>query len=539
MLLAILPMFLLSCTKNDETRIVILSTTDVHGHVFPWDYYADRPDDQHSLLKAASLVESVRREYRHTLLLDAGDWLQGNPFAEYFAKVDTVSPYPFLRAVELMNYDAVVIGNHEFNFGIGLLNKRISETDVPFLGANIRSYETGVAAYTPYIIKEMGGYKVAVIGLTTPGSAVWDRPRVEGRLTFGDGTVYAQKYVDEVRGLGAELIVILAHSGLEPRDSYTVDGVPSENFGRQIAEEVEGVHALILGHSHRVIEDTIIRTPLNPNGVAVTMAGRWASHVGFTEFILSRDEFGTAQIAFGANSAIPVYNENPHKRISDELKEYHEMVVEYVTEPVARTSSEWSASDGRLYDRPITDLIQVVQKKVTGAQLSAASVFIPDASFGPGDITRGDLARLYPYENTLFKLRISGAQLREYLEFSARYYAQTPIGQTPEPAGVTPGFNFDVISGVDYVMDLSRPVGSRITKLTYDGRDVQASDSFTIAINSYRAVGGGDYDMIAGAEIITEIDQSVRSMIEEFLMEKETIEPEDVSVVNWRIEGLR
>lgn len=532
-------LMLLSCNSNDyDTKLVILSTTDLHGHVFPWDYYANEPDDAHSMIKAASVVDSVRALHPNTLLLDAGDWLQGNPFAEYYARVDSTLTYPLLDAAVFMEYDAFVIGNHEFNFGIDLLNKRIEEAGFPFLGANIRHADTGEAAYTPFIIRDVDGFSTAIIGVTTPGSAIWDRPRVEDRLDFGDGLEFAQKYVDEVKSMGAEVIIILAHSGYETGSSYTSEHVPVENFGQQIAEKVEGVHALILGHRHRIIDDRTVKTDANPQGIAVTMAGRWASHVGHTELLLSRDEDGNAVVRFGNNKAIPVAGYPVHAELAELMQGEHERVREFITEPVAQTTSEWSAYDGRLYDRPITDLIQHVQKKVTGADLSVASVFNPSASFGPGGITRGDLAGLYPYENTLFKLEIDGKTLREFLEFSARYYAQTDPGLIPEPAGVTPGYNFDVVSGVEYEMDLSEPVGSRIKNLTYNNRPVQDSQKFTIAINSYRAVGGGDYDMISNARVVRVFDRSVRSFIEEYLRDKGTIEPEEVSNINWKILNL-
>lgn len=527
---------LFSCSqKESPTQLVILSTTDIHGHVFPWDYYADEPQERYSMLKAASLVEELRQTYPNNLLLDAGDWLQGNPFAEFFAKVDTVSAYPLLTVAEKMNYDAIVLGNHEFNFGIELLNKRLDETDVPFLGANIRHSNSGEAAYKPYIIREIDGFKVAVIGLTTPGSAIWDRPRVENRLEFTDGVEAAAYYTETVRGQGAEVIVILAHSGLETGSSYTSETVPVENFGQLIAENIPGVHALILGHSHRVIDDMTLKTDKNPDGVAVTMAGRWASHVGLTELLLSRNEQGEAIVSFGRNEALPVEDFDVHAEIASQIEHEHDRVREFVREPLASTESVWDASDARIYDRPIIHLIHHVQREVTGADISLASVFNPSAHFGPGAISRGDLARIYPYENTLFKKRITGKVLREILEFSARFFEQTEPGEIPQTAGITPGFNYDIAAGVHYEMDFSQPVGNRIKNLRFNDRPVRDDQTFTLAVNSYRAVGGGDYHMIANAEIIREYDQSVRSMMEEFLIERGTIEPEDIFTQYWRI----
>jgi 2',3'-cyclic-nucleotide 2'-phosphodiesterase (5'-nucleotidase family) len=525
-------------STNTETKLIVLSTTDIHGHVFPWNYYANEPDEAHSMLKAATIVDSIRSIHSNTLLFDAGDWLQGNPFAEFFAREDVDAPYPLIEAANFMKYDAFVVGNHEFNFGIELLNKRITQAGFPILGGNVIDASTGLAAYTPYIIKEIDGFSVAIIGLTTPGSAIWDRPRVEGKLIFEDGVDFGRIYVDEVRELGAEVIIMLIHSGVGPGSSYTSETVPEENFGQRLVDEIPGIDLVIAAHSHRLIENTKLTGPANPEGVPVIMAGRWASHVGLTELLLSRDSNGKAVVSTARNIAIPVVGTKVHEEIYEKLVDTHVRVKEFVNEPVASTNSNWNASDGRIYDRPIIDLIQHVQMAVTGADISLASVFNPSVNFGPGEITRRDLAGLYPYENTLFVKRISGRDLRAALEFSARYFATTEAGAFPEPSGITPGFNFDVAAGVHYEMDLSQPVGQRIKNLRFRNREVRDDQMFTLAVNSYRAVGGGDFDMIANAEVIREIDTPVRALIENYLKERGSIEVDDVYETNWRILNL-
>ncbi len=537
--LALVSLLFISCSSDKpDVKLVVLSTTDIHGHLYGWNYNTDQPDPAHSLLQAATIIERIESQNEHTLLLDAGDWFQGNSFADFFAGIEPELPNPQVQLFELMNYDAVVLGNHEFNFGIETLNYQLDMVDVPFLGANITDYHTGEPAYTPYIIKDIGSFNVAVIGLTTPGSAIWDRPRVEGRLNFEDGVETAAYYVQKVEEEGADVVIILAHSGFEGATSYASDTLGEENFGKLIAEQVPGVHALILGHTHRIIEDRVFVTDANPYGVTVTQPGRWASHIGRTELYLTRRADGSAFVGFGTNEVIPVSDEIPQPELFEQFSYAHEMVREYINEPLATTSSVWEAADARLVDRPIIDLIHRVQMEATGAQLSAAAIFNPSASFGPGGITRGDVAAIYPYANTLFKLGINGSDLREFLEFSMRYYATTPIGEFPESAGVTPGFNLDFVAGVNYDIDLSQPVGNRILNLTYDGLPVQDNQEFTIAVNSYRTAGGGDFEMITRAEVITEIDTSVRVLIEEFLIEKGQIEPSDIFMPNWRILGL-
>ncbi|AXJ01267.1 2',3'-cyclic-nucleotide 2'-phosphodiesterase / 3'-nucleotidase [Cyclonatronum proteinivorum] len=527
-----------SCTHKDEpTKLVLLSTADVHGHIYPWNYYADEADERHSLLKAATLIDSVRSQQPHTLVFDAGDWLQGNPFAEYFARTDTTQPFAFIGVTQAMNFDGIVVGNHEFNFGLPHLHYRISESDVPFMAANAVDYETGEPAYTPWLLQEKDGFSIGIIGLTTPGSAVWDRPRLEGRIRFEDGAKTAARYVTKLQEKGAEVIVIVMHAGFEGTTSYTSDELGEEHFGQTIAETVPGVHAIIASHTHRVIDDLTYFSEANPQGVAVTQPGRWASHLGYTELLLSRDSEGNAIVNFGLNRALPVEAAEPHPELYARYLSQHERVRAHVQAPIARTDSVWTSTRARLEDSPITDLVQYVQRKATGADLSGSAIFNTDATFADGVITRGNLARLYPFENTLFKLRISGAELREYLEFSARYFAtyEGDGSEAPVSSGVTPGFNFDVVYGASYQIDVRQPAGDRIRNLEVNGRPVQDSDHFTIALNSYRAVGGGDFHMIANAEVVKKIDTSVRLLIEAYLLEKGHINPQDVARNYWEL----
>jgi 2',3'-cyclic-nucleotide 2'-phosphodiesterase / 3'-nucleotidase len=278
---------------GESTTISIMTTTDLHGWVTPWDYSTDTEDPRYGLSKVATIVDSIRNIHPNTLLIDAGDWLQGNSFAEYFAKEGINAPnYPLLRIAEALKYDAMVLGNHEFNFGVDYLNKRIGQSKVPILGGNVYVHGTDTPAYTPYIMKNVGGVNVAIIGLTTPGSAVWDRPRVENRLVFGDGIQAAAKYVNEVREAGAQFVIVLAHTGLGPGSSYDVLGVAEENFGRRMLETVDGIDLFAFGHSHRVTDNLSVTGP-SGREIPVIQAGRWASHLGEVKVTITRTDENT------------------------------------------------------------------------------------------------------------------------------------------------------------------------------------------------------------------------------------------------------
>lgn len=536
-ILLALALLVVACAPAPEARrveLTILSTADLHGRVLAWDYYRDTPDEAHSLLKAASLVEALRDTAEHVLLLDAGDFLQGNPFADYFATAgDEAGQHPVLRVMDAMGYDAIVLGNHEFNFGVSYIDRQVALTATPILAGNVYRHGTQTPAYAPYLLRELGGVRVAIIGLTTPGSAVWDRRHVEGVLEFGDGVEAAARLVPEVRAAGADVVVMLLHSGLDARSSYTAGDVGEENFGRTLLETVPGIDALVLAHTHRVIEGPPMRG-VDGREVAVVQAGRWSSHLGVVTLAMAEGRGGGWEVRPQPSRAIPVAEEAVPEALAALVADDHARVRARVNEVVAGTPDRWDSSQSRLADSPIVDLVQHVQQQVTGAQLSASAAFTTALAFGPGPITRADIANLYPYENTLAVVEISGRQLREYLEHAAAHFEGVVDG-TPVVAAGRPGYNFDMLAGVDYVINLGRPVGERITRLEFEGAAVDPAQRFTLAVNSYRAQGAGGYGMLVDAPVIAEIDRSVRALIEEYLAERGEIRHQDVYRENWSL----
>jgi 2',3'-cyclic-nucleotide 2'-phosphodiesterase (5'-nucleotidase family) len=519
---------------GDTVTISVLTSTDLHGWILPWDYSTDSADERFGIAKVATLVDSIRAVQPHTILIDAGDWLQGNQLAAYYANSDTLTPYyPLLKAAEFMEYDAFVLGNHEFNFGIDYLNKRLSQTtSIHYLAANVYDYGTTNPAYKPFHIKEVAGVKVGIVGLTTPGSMVWDRPRVEGRLDFGDGVEAGRRFVAEARAAGAEIIVVLAHCGLESGSSYTDPNVADENFGRALLESVSGIDLFVFGHSHRVTEDTFVPNP-DSLMVPIIQAGRWASHLGEAKLSLTRLKDHTVQVVQAQTKAFSVETVKASEKMTHLMQPYHDATRTYVNEALVTTTDSWDASDARLKDNPVVDLIHEVQFHVTDAQLSAASAFNTNARFGPGTISRKDMAAIYPYENMLYVIEITGKQLKEYLEQSSRFYTGIEQGE-PVINRSIPGYNFDTIAGVDYIIDLSRPIGRRVTSLTFGGIAVTDNQKFTMAVNSYRGEGGGGYTMLAGSPIVWKSEVTVRAMLEEYLANTAELSHSDVFKQNWR-----
>lgn len=519
--------------QPQSVELLVAATTDVHGRLRGWDYFGNDPDPDRGLSRAATVVDSLRRIARgRVILVDAGDLLQGNPLTYVAARVDTAAPSPVVAAMNAMRYDAAAVGNHEFNYGLDLFDRVRTQARFPFLAANTRRLDGG-APFPPFTIVERAGVRVAIIGATTPGAMTWDRDYLQGRLAIDDIVLSLPAHVAAARAEGADLVVVVAHAGLSGETSYdTVStGLGGENPMTRVAREVPGIDVLVIGHTHREVADSTI------NGVLVVQPRNWATSVAVARVRLERRDGAVAVVA-KRGEVIPVAGRREQRAVVRAVERAHRSAVRYATAVIGRTETEWRTDSARLRDEPLIDLIQQVQRKATGAQLSIASAFTLDARLAPGPITVAQIARLYPYENSLRALQLSGAQLRAFLEHSARYFVvregaggALEVGTDPR----IPGYNYDIVAGADYDIDLSRPMGARITRLEIDGRAVQPTDSFTVAVNSYRAGGAGGYDMLRGAPVVFESATEIRELLIDEVRRLGVLRPDDVHTTNWRL----
>lgn len=517
-----------------ETRdIVVLSTTDVHGRVRGWDYYADSAETLRGLTRAATIVDSVRAANPgRVILLDAGDLLQGNPLAYVAARVAPERPSPIVSAMNVMRYDAAAIGNHEYNYGVPYLRRAVSQARFPFLSANTYRAD-GSHAFRPWAIVERQGIKVGIIGATTPGVMVWDAENVRGRVRLGDIIPAVRSAVSEVKAAGAHLVVVTVHSGLAEPSSYdtVTTGVPSENVSARIAREIQGIDLVVFGHSHRETPELRIGSTL------LVQPKNWATSVGIAHLRVARSGTGW-RVADSRGSVVQAAGHAEQAAVAAVTDESHRRTVAYANTAIGSTPVAWRGDSARLRDTPLIDFILETQRKAAGADLASTAAFTLDASLDAGPVTVAELAKLYPYDNTLRAVRISGKQLRDYLEFSSRYYTsveQSPAGSRPVADPAIPGYNFDIIAGADYTVDLTRPVGSRITSLTVKGRPVAERDSFTLALNNYRQTGGGGYAMLHGAPVVYDKQQEIRQLLIDQVRTRRTIRPEDFFTQNWRL----
>ncbi len=510
--------------------LIVLSTTDVHGRIRGHDYYGDSAESGRGLTRAATIVDSVRAANPgKVLLLDAGDLLQGNPFAYVAMRQFADSANPIIAAMNAVGYDAMAIGNHEYNYGVPYLERAVAQAKFPMLSANTYKPD-GTHKFRPWTIVERQGAKIGIIGATTPGVMVWDAANVRGRVQLGDIVPAVRRAVDEVRAAGAEIVIVTAHAGLDEAASYdsVTTGLPSENVSRRMAMEIPGIDLIVYGHSHKE------QKGLHVGPTLLVQPKNWVTSVGVARLSLAR-EAGKWRVTSSRGETIQVRGRAESPAILAVSARTHAATVTYSNTVIGTTPVAWRGDSARLRDTPLVDLIQHVQLRATGADLSSSAAFSLDAKLDSGDITVADMAQLYPYDNTLRAIRITGKQLRDYLEFSSRYYTGVTNGR-PVTDPTVPGFNYDVVQGASYGLDLTKPIGSRVTALTVKGKAVAPTDSFTLALNNYRQTGGGGFAMLRDAPVVYDKQEEIRQLLIDEVQRRKVIRPDDFFLQNWRLE---
>ncbi|MGW0907832.1 bifunctional metallophosphatase/5'-nucleotidase [Streptomyces sp. NPDC002853] len=553
--------------RQKRYSFTVMGTTDLHGNVFNWDYFTDKEfdDKDHNdvgLAKISTLVNEIREERgrRNTLLIDAGDTIQGTQLSYYYAKIDPITAkhgpvHPMAQAMNSIGYDAAALGNHEFNYGIPVLRKFEEQCDFPLLGANALDAKTQRPAFPPYFMRRLRtphgrDVKVAVLGLTNPGIAIWDKANVQGKMTFPGLEEQAAKWVPKLRSMGADVVIVSAHSGSSGTSSYG-DQLPHvENAAGLVAEQVPGIDAILVGHAHTEIPEYFVENKKTGKKVVLSEPLKWGQRLTLFDFDLVWAKGRWTVEKVGAQ----VLNSNTaaeDRKITRLLADEHKKVVAYVNQVIGTSTQAMSTAEGPYKDVAIIDLIshvqaETVKEALKGGQyaalpvLSQASCFSRTAGIPAGEVTIKDAAGLYPFENTLEARLITGAQLKEYLEFSARYYVQTAAGAPVDPAkltnaGNTPDYNYDALYGVAYEIDIAKPAGSRIVKLSFDGKELDPEAEFVLAVNNYRASGGGNFPHVAGAKQLWANSDEIRNTIIQWVQAKGTVDPAQFASVDWKL----
>lgn len=553
--------------REKRYSFTVMGTTDLHGNVFNWDYFTDREFDDKAhndvgLAKISTLVEQVRGEKgrRNTLLIDAGDTIQGTQLSYYYAKVDPITArrgpvHPMAQAMNAIGYDAAALGNHEFNYGIPVLRKFQEQCDFPLLGANALDARTLRPAFPPYSMHRLctphgRDVRVAVLGLTNPGIAIWDKANVSGKMVFPGLEEQAAKWVPKLRSMGADVVIVSAHSGSSGTSSYG-DQLPYiENAAALVAERVPGIDAILVGHAHTEIAEYTVTNKETGRPVVLSEPLKWGQRLTLFDFDLvwERGRWTVAKVGAKVLNSNSVAEDPGITRL---LGDEHAKVVAYVNQVIGTSTAAMATADAPWKDEPIIDLINHVQAETVKAALaggqwaalpvlSQASCFSRTAAIPAGQVTIRDAAGLYPFENTLEARLMTGAQLKDYLEYSARYYVQTPAGAPVDTAKLTnadgiPDYNYDAVSGLTYEIDIAKPAGARIVNLAFDGTALDPAAQFVLAVNNYRASGGGAFPHVAKARQLWSNSDEIRNTIIQWVQAKGTVDPAAFASVGWKL----
>lgn len=505
----------LAIAPADTVRLVLVATTDVHGYVTEWDYLQNTAWPG-GFARAATVVDSLRIRYPgQVILVDAGDAINGSPLSSYVARVAPRDPHPAIEAMNLLGYDAATPGDRDFDYGVEFFQKTMAGAAFQWVSGNIQALPADTNLYPTYTVVTRKGVRVGITGFTTPGAMIWNGDKLRNRLRVKPIEPALQPILREMRQ-DADLSIVLLHSGLDGPSSYDTTGVGPEQVGARLVNGSLRPDLVVVGHTNGDIRDTVL------NGVHFVQPrsdGRGLIVVQLT--LASKAGGGYGLLGMKAERVL-LDESAPSIRITRRLSDPHESLLRWSARTIAESDRRLSLAGARVEDTQLMRLLHDVQRNATRADLSAVAVADPRAAIEEGEVHQGDVVRVYPWDYTLRAVRISGAQLRAFLEQSARYFYADSTGRVATNRFVLPA-NYDVIGGAQYTFDLSQPMGARVSRLLVRGRAVAPTDSFTLALSSYRQQGSGNYSMLNGARVVYDKGEYIRDLLTAEIVRRRTL----------------
>ncbi len=530
----------------------LVSTSDVHGMIFPYNFITDTPSD-HSLMQVSSYVKSLKEKGSEVLLLDNGDVLQGQPVVYYSNFIATDQKHIVPAVNNAMGYDVASVGNHDIEAGPDVYVKVGTESAYPYVAANVVWESTGEPVIDPYVMIEKGGLNIAVLGLTTPGVPSWLPGNLYPGVKFLDMVESAQKWIDVIKATESpDLIVGLFHSG---RGEAGQSGTLNENSGIQVAQSVDGFNIIFTGHDHK--DTDMVVQGLNGDDVYVVGALDGARTVADVTVSYTDDGIITGIAATTVEMAGIAADEELASRFAP----FENEVRSWISREIGTISETVSSRDSMFADSKFVDLIHRMQLELTGADISISAPLAFDSEITEGSVYVRDMFALYPYENLLYTMTLSGKELDMMAEYSyGKWFNQmTNLNDDlisfrkdadgnliwseryNSYEGTTRYYNYDSYAGVNYTVDITKPEGNRVTfKTMSDGTPFNMDAEYVVAINSYRAQGGGGHLGAAGIDAAEAESRRLSSTIKDLryylmMMFEEEGEVEPFLTWNWKV----
>ncbi|MGI3002122.1 bifunctional 2',3'-cyclic-nucleotide 2'-phosphodiesterase/3'-nucleotidase [Shewanella algae] len=593
-----------ACNSDDKDEptvsvdLRVLETTDLHTNIMDYNYYSGKEDPTIGLARTASLIHAARKEVTNTVLVDNGDLLQGSPMGDYMAKVGIADGevHPAYKAMNLLDYAVGNIGNHEFNYGLDFLEKSLAGAQFPYVNANVycdaddcwNGVKKGDNLFTPYLIKETEvkdtdgnshKLKIGYIGFVPPQIMLWDKQNLTGKVRAESIVESAKKFVPQMKAEGADIIIAIPHSGIGSTEN---PGDPAAENATYALTYVDGIDAIMFGHSHSIFPDArygdLPNTDVEKgllNGVPAVMPGRWGDNMGLVDFKLQRKD-GKWTVLSARTEARPIYdgtNKTPlveaDKDIHDAVELEHQGTIAFVEQPIGVAAADMFSFLTLVQDDPTVQIVSDAQITNVKAKLPEALKSLPVLSAAApfkaggrhsttsdadqyvmvdkGPLTFKNAADLYLYPNTMVAVKLNGAELKDWLECSANQFNQIDPAST-EPQELVnynhPTYNFDVIDGVTYKIDVTQPSkfdadcalvnadASRIVDLAftdsegtvYTGETLAAKE-FIVASNNYRAFGG-KFAGTGSEHVVLELPDTNREALAAYITEQSKYNPE-------------